>query len=28
LMGSKIERREVPGGRGGPARVEYYIHTL
>lgn len=28
LMGSKIERREIPGGRGGPAKVEYHIGTL
>ena len=28
LMGSKVERREVAGGRGGPAKVEYFISTL
>lgn len=28
LLGSKIERREVPGGRAGPARVEYFINTI
>jgi predicted ArsR family transcriptional regulator len=28
LVGAKIERREIPGGRGGPARVDFLIHTL
>jgi len=28
LVGTKIERREIPGGRGGPARVDFLIHTL
>jgi predicted ArsR family transcriptional regulator len=28
LLGSKVVRREVPGGRGGPARVDYEVATL
>ncbi len=28
LVGSKIDRREIPGGRGGPARVEFLVSTL
>jgi predicted ArsR family transcriptional regulator len=28
LLGSRIVRREVPGGRGGPARVDYEVATL
>lgn len=28
LLGSKIIRREVPGGRGGPSRVDYEVATL
>ncbi|BCX49540.1 transcriptional regulator [Haloferula helveola] len=28
LLGSKVIRREVPGGRGGPARVDYEVATL
>jgi predicted ArsR family transcriptional regulator len=28
LMGCKIDRREVAGGRHGPARIEFLIHTL
>lgn len=28
LMGTKIERREIAGGRGGPAKVEYLMVTL
>jgi predicted ArsR family transcriptional regulator len=28
LMGTKIERREIAGGRGGPSRVEFLIDTL
>jgi len=28
LLGTKIDRRVVPGGRGGPARVEFCISTL
>lgn len=28
LLGTKIERRVIPGGRAGPARVEFMIDTL
>jgi predicted ArsR family transcriptional regulator len=28
LLGSKIVRREIPGGKAGPARVDYEIATL
>jgi predicted ArsR family transcriptional regulator len=28
LLGTKIERRVIPGGRSGPARVEFLIDTL
>lgn len=28
LMGSKIDRREVHGGRHGPSRVQYFINTI
>lgn len=28
LLGTKIVRREVPGGRGGPARIDYEVPTL
>lgn len=28
LLGSKVTRREIPGGRSGPARVDYEIATL
>ncbi|WP_184019861.1 helix-turn-helix transcriptional regulator [Haloferula luteola] len=28
LLGSRVVRKEVPGGRGGPARVDYEIATL
>lgn len=28
LMGSKVERKEIHGGRGGPAKVIYAIATL
>jgi predicted ArsR family transcriptional regulator len=28
LLGTKIERRVIPGGRGGPSRVEFLIDTL
>jgi hypothetical protein len=28
LMGCKVERREVAGGRGGPAKVVYAMATL
>lgn len=28
LMGSKVERKEVAGGRGGPSKVVYAIATL
>jgi predicted ArsR family transcriptional regulator len=28
LLGSKVTRREIPGGRGGPARVDYEVATL
>jgi predicted ArsR family transcriptional regulator len=28
LMGSKIDRREVHGGRHGPTQVQYFINTI
>lgn len=28
LLGTKIVRREIPGGRGGPARIDYEVATL
>lgn len=28
LLGTKVVRREIPGGRGGPARVDYEVATL
>jgi len=28
LLGTRVVRREVPGGRGGPARVDYEVATL
>ncbi|MDB6077327.1 MAG: Transcriptional regulator ArsR family [Akkermansiaceae bacterium] len=28
LLGSKVQRTEVPGGRAGPARVDYEVATL
>lgn len=28
LLGTKVTRREVPGGRGGPARIDYELATL
>ena len=28
LLGSKVMRREFPGGRGGPARIDYEVATL
>jgi predicted ArsR family transcriptional regulator len=28
LLGSKVVRREIPGGRSGPARVDFEISTL
>lgn len=28
LLGTKITRKEIPGGRGGPARVDYVVATL
>jgi predicted ArsR family transcriptional regulator len=28
LLGTKITRREIPGGRAGPAKVEFEISTL
>lgn len=28
LLGTKIMRREIPGGRGGPARVDFEVATL
>lgn len=28
LLGTKIERRVIPGGRSGPSRVEFLIDTL
>ncbi len=28
LLGTKVTRREIPGGRSGPARVDYEVATL
>jgi predicted ArsR family transcriptional regulator len=28
LLGAKVVRREVPGGRAGPARIDYEVATL
>lgn len=28
LLGSRVIRREVPGGRHGPARIDYEVQTL
>ena len=28
LMGSKIDRREIHGGRHGPSKVQYFINTI
>jgi predicted ArsR family transcriptional regulator len=28
MLGTRVVRREVPGGRAGPARVEYEVATL
>jgi len=28
LLGTKIVRKEIPGGRGGPARVDFEVLTL
>jgi len=28
LLGTRVQRREVPGGRAGPARVDYEVATL
>jgi predicted ArsR family transcriptional regulator len=28
LLGTRIVRREIPGGRGGPARTDYEVATL
>lgn len=28
LLGTRIVRKEIPGGRGGPARVDYEVATL
>jgi hypothetical protein len=28
LLGTRVLRREVPGGRGGPARIDYEVMTL
>lgn len=28
LLGTKVVRREIPGGSGGPARVDYEVQTL
>lgn len=28
LLGTKIVRKEVPGGRGGPARIDFEVLTL
>ncbi|MGC4015294.1 MAG: hypothetical protein QM755_12375 [Luteolibacter sp.] len=28
LLGTKIVRREIPGGKGGPARVDFEVATL
>ena len=28
MLGTRVLRREVPGGRAGPARVDYEVVTL
>jgi predicted ArsR family transcriptional regulator len=28
LLGTKIDRREIHGGRGGPSRVDYCVATI
>lgn len=28
LLASRVTRREIPGGRGGPARIDYEVATL
>ncbi len=28
LLGTRITRKEIPGGRGGPARIDYEVATL
>ena len=28
LLGTRVTRREIPGGRHGPARVDYEVATL
>ena len=28
LLGTRVVRKEVPGGRGGPARIDYEVVTL
>lgn len=28
LLGTRVVRREVPGGKGGPARIDYELATL
>jgi predicted ArsR family transcriptional regulator len=28
LLGERIQRREIPGGPGGPSRIEFHIATL
>lgn len=28
LLGTRVSRKEIPGGRGGPARVDYEVATL
>jgi hypothetical protein len=28
LLGTRVVRREVPGGRAGPARIDFEVATL
>jgi hypothetical protein len=28
LLGTRVTRREIPGGRHGPARIDYAVVTL
>jgi predicted ArsR family transcriptional regulator len=28
LLGTKVARKEIPGGRAGPARIDYEVQTL
>ncbi len=28
LLGTRVVRREIPGGRAGPARIDYEVATL